>query len=136
MEPVAEPDDFIEIETMTIDQFAGATALIISSIGALLTIIWQSRCLCRCRVGLSDKCYLFDCERRPPPVDEESGESKNKKKENKKEDKKNNKKPTDPIKPTQSSETLVPPQSPVGAKEPEPEPEIEPPSAEELRSLT
>lgn len=128
MEPVAEPDDFIEIETMTIDQFAGASALIISSIGALLTIIWQSRCLCRCRLGFSDKCYLWDCERRPPPVDEESGESKNKKKENKKEDKKNNKKPTDPIKQTESKEE--PEESLV------PEPEIEPPSAEELRSLT
>ena len=121
MEPVAEPDAFIEIETMTIDQFAGATALIISSVGALLTIIWQSRCLCKCRVGLSDKCYLFDCERRPPPVDEEAGEGKNKKK-----DKKDNKK--DPIKPTESKEE--PEESLV------PEPEIETPSDAELRSLT
>lgn len=130
MEPQPQPDDsLIEIETMTIDQFAGASALIISSIGALLTIIWQSRCLCKCRVGLSDRCYLFDCERRPPPVDEEAGEGTSKKKDKK--DKVNNKNNNNPPKPTESKETLVPPPAPEGA-EPEPEPE---PSDAELRSL-
>ena len=86
-----------KLEDFTIDQFAGASALIISSIGALLTIIWQSRCLCRVRIGLSDKCYLFDCERAPPKEDEEKKDKKDKK------DKKN---PDDTNNP---DETLIPP---------------------------
>mgnify|MGYP003133148727 CR=1 FL=1 len=68
-----------KLEDFTIDQFAGAAALIISSIGALLTIIWQSRCLCRVRIGFSDKCYLFDCERAPPKEEEEDKKKKDKK---------------------------------------------------------
>lgn len=121
MEPAPPPDDaFIEIETMTIDQFAGSMALIISSIGALLTIIWQSRCLCKCRIGLGDQCYLFDCSREPPPPDEEQAQRKKEKKEKSINEPKK-------AKPTVSSdETLVPP------KEPEPEPE---PSDAELSSL-
>ena len=65
-----------QLQNFTIDQFAGSAALIIGSIGALLTIIWQSRCLCRCRIGCSDQCYIFDCSREPPPVvtDEEAGD--------------------------------------------------------------
>jgi len=63
------------LESFTIDQLAGSTALILGALGGLLTVIWKSRCLCRCRVGLSDKCYLFDCSREPPqpeqPVEEE-----------------------------------------------------------------
>lgn len=55
------------LQDFTIDQFAGALALILGSIGGLLMIIWKSRCLCRCRLGLSDKCYIFDCSREPPP---------------------------------------------------------------------
>ena len=66
------------LENFTIDQLAGSTALILGALGGLLTIIWKSRCLCRCRVGLSDKCYIFDCSREPPPpeqpVDEEGEE--------------------------------------------------------------
>ena len=56
-----------QLQDFTIDQFAGALALILGSIGGLLMIIWKSRCLCRCRLGLSDKCYIFDCSREPPP---------------------------------------------------------------------
>jgi len=55
------------LQNFTIDQFAGALALILGSVGGLLMIIWKSRCLCRCRIGCSDKCYIFDCERAPPP---------------------------------------------------------------------
>jgi len=55
------------LQDFTIDQFAGAAALILGSIGGLLMIIWKSRCVCRCRLGLSDKCYIFDCSREPPP---------------------------------------------------------------------
>ena len=32
------------LQDFTIDQFAGATALIISSVGGLLMILWKSRC--------------------------------------------------------------------------------------------
>ena len=35
-------------------------------------VIWQRRCLCRCKIGISDQCYLFDCSREPPPIGAES----------------------------------------------------------------
>ena len=50
------------LQDFTIDQAAGSAALVIGSIGVLLTIIWQSRCHCKCNL-----CYIFQCERRPPP---------------------------------------------------------------------
>ena len=50
------------LQDFTIDQAAGSAALVIGSVGALLTIIWQSRCHCKCNL-----CYIFQCERRPPP---------------------------------------------------------------------
>ncbi len=59
-------DDLINIEKMSIDQFAGSVVLILGAIGSLLLVIWQSRCACKCRIGLSDKCYIFDCSREPP----------------------------------------------------------------------
>jgi hypothetical protein len=58
------------LQDFTIDQAAGSAALVIGSIGALLTIIWQSKCHCKCNL-----CYLFQCERRPPPDGEQGGES-------------------------------------------------------------
>lgn len=63
-----------QLQDFTIDQFAGAAALILGSIGGLLMIIWKSRCACRCRLGLSDKCYIFDCSREPPPDAADSDE--------------------------------------------------------------
>ena len=94
-----------QLENFTIDQFAGSAALIIGSIGALLTIIWQSRCHCKCNL-----CYLFQCERRPPPDDVE--------------------RPVDDAaavepEPEPEPEMLIPPKSALGP-EPEPEPEPEP----------
>ena len=65
-----------QLQDFTIDQLAGATALVLGSVGGLLMIIWKSRCACRMRLGCSDKCYIFDCERKPPPdnsSDEEEG---------------------------------------------------------------
>jgi hypothetical protein len=59
-----------QLQDFTIDQLAGATALVLGSIGGLLMIIWKSRCACRVRLGLSDKCYVFDCERKPPDPNE------------------------------------------------------------------
>ena len=63
------------IQPATIDQAAGALALSLGALGSLLLVIWQSRCLCRCRIGLSDKCYLFDCSREPPPVENDDENS-------------------------------------------------------------
>ena len=60
-----------ELQDFTIDQFAGALALSLGAIGSLLLVIWQSRCLCRCRVGCSDTCYIFDCSREPPQPEDE-----------------------------------------------------------------
>ena len=60
----------IQIDKMSVDQFAGAVVLILGAVGSLLLVIWQSKCACRCRIGLSEKCYIFDCERRPPSEEE------------------------------------------------------------------
>lgn len=64
-----------ELENFTIDQFAGATALILGSFGGLLMIIWKSRCHCKFNL-----CYVCQCERKPPAdgtnddSDEEQGQ--------------------------------------------------------------
>ena len=58
-----------KLQDFTIDQMAGALALSLGAIGTLLLVIWQSRCACRCRLGFSDKCYIFDCSREPPPIE-------------------------------------------------------------------
>lgn len=78
------------LQDFTIDQLAGATALVLGSVGGLLMIIWKSRCACRMRIGCSDKCYVFDCERKPPPDDSDDDDNtkdkdKDKKKKKKKE---------------------------------------------------
>jgi len=59
------------MEDFTISDFAQAFVLGLGAISALLLVVWQSRCLCRCRIGLSDQCYIFDCTREPPPPDAE-----------------------------------------------------------------
>jgi hypothetical protein len=78
-------EDFIEIDTMSVDQLAGAVVLILGAVGSLLLVIWQSKC--HCKVNL---CYLFQCERRPPNEDEmkslKEQAKKMKDKQNKKED--------------------------------------------------
>ena len=61
-----------ELQDYTVDQAAGAIALTLGALGSLLLVIWQSRCLCRCRIGISDQCYIFDCSREPPPLDPET----------------------------------------------------------------
>eukprot|EP01043_Picozoa_sp_COSAG02_P069499 COSAG02_NODE_11935_length_1628_cov_635.321125_1_plen_129_part_00 len=103
-----------QLQDFTIDQLAGASALILGSVGGLLMIIWKSRCACRMRLGFSDKCYIFDCERKPP--DEADSDEEDNKKDKKPKDKKpKDKKP----KPEPAPEPQE--QSP----EPEAEPEIE-----------
>ena len=88
------------LQDFTIDQLAGASALILASVGGLLLTIWKSRCACRMRIGCSDKCYVFDCERAPPP-DNSSDE------EDSKEKKKPNKPETEP-EPEPEPEKLLP----------------------------
>tara|TARA_R110002020_G_scaffold57152_1_gene157591 strand:+ start:309 stop:671 length:363 start_codon:yes stop_codon:yes gene_type:complete len=102
-----------QLQDFTIDQFAGATALILGSFGGLLMIIWKSRCACRMRVGCSDKCYIFDCERSPPPDDKDSDDEetskkgKDKDKDKKKKDKKKKKEPVE-VEEEVEEEALVP----------------------------
>ena len=67
-------EDMIEIKEMTIDQLAGAVVLFLGAVGSLLLVIWQSRCACKCRIGCSDKCYIFDCSREPPPIEDKNDE--------------------------------------------------------------
>ena len=74
------------MEDFTISDFAQAFVLGLGAISALLLVIWQSRCLCRCRIGISDQCYIFDCQRSPPPLKEDKKEEENKKEEDKKEE--------------------------------------------------
>jgi hypothetical protein len=116
-----------KLQDFTIDQLAGALALSLGAVGTLLLVIWQSRCSCRCRLGLSDKCYIFDCAREPPPLEED--------------DKK--KKKIDPKKPVAAANTAERRREsfelseqevqsgtfPETEPEPEPEPEIIPKSA-------
>ena len=69
---IADDEAMIEIKEMTIDQLAGAVVLFLGAVGSLLLVIWQSRCACRCRIGCSDRCYIFDCSREPPPIKDEN----------------------------------------------------------------
>ena len=89
------------LQDFTIDQLAGSVALSLGALGSLLLVIWQSRCLCRCRIGLSDEMFCFDCSREPPPIEQGGDE--------------------------EGEETLVPPKTKKKkTNEPEPEPEPEP----------
>ena len=63
-----------QMKDFDIDQLAASVALMLGAVGSLLLVVWQSRCLCRLRLGCSDTCYVFDCERQPPPVDPENPE--------------------------------------------------------------
>ena len=58
----------VSMEDFTISDLAQAVVLGLGAISALLLVLWQSRCLCRCRLGVSDQCYIFDCTREPPPI--------------------------------------------------------------------
>jgi hypothetical protein len=86
--PIADEPDMIEIKEMTIDQLAGAVVLFLGAVGSLLLVIWQSRCACKCRIGCSDKCYIFDCSREPPPADPKKAKDKDKDKDKDKEEEK------------------------------------------------
>lgn len=103
-----------EIQDMSVDQLAGAIVLVLGAVGSLLLVIWQSRCACKCRIGISDKCYLFDCSREPPPPPDKEGDKDKKNKKDKKEDAKQQ-----DLEKQQEEEEIVP-------KETEPEPEPQP----------
>ena len=109
-----------KLQDFTIDQFAGALALSLGAVGTLLLVIWQSRCACKCRLGCSDSCYLFDCSRDPPPIEVAEDKDKDKKQDKilKKEDK-ILKKENEILKRSQSFD--------MKDREPEPEPELLPP---------
>ena len=86
MSEVDTSDTFIKVDTMSIDQLAGAFVMIAGAIGSLLLVVWQSRCHCKMNL-----CYIFQCERRPPNEEEmkglkEQSKSLKEKKEDKKED--------------------------------------------------
>lgn len=126
MSESAQEGDFIEIDKMSVDQLAGAFVLIMGAIGSLLLVIWQSKCRCSCRIGLSDTCYIFDCTREPPTTDELktlADETKALNRKQKKIDKKEDKK-------LPKEEEIVSPKKPLSRQnsfsiEPEPEPEPE-----------
>ena len=96
-----------QMKDFDIDQLAASVALMLGAVGSLLLVVWQSRCLCRLRLGCSDTCYVFDCERQPPPVDTENPGDEAVK----------NRAAVDG-----ASEPLVPPEKPTSKAESEPEP--------------
>ena len=118
---MAEDQDVIEIDPMSVDQLAGAVVLILGAIGSLLLVVWQSKC--HCKVNL---CYLFQCERRPPNEEEMKGLKNQAKKLNKKEDKilKKEEQILNEVE-EQKTPRLIPQKSQDLQPEPEPEPELE-----------
>jgi hypothetical protein len=57
---------FGKMDDFSLSDLAGSGAIILASIGGLLTIILSSRCYLKCRLGLTDDCNLCMCERKPP----------------------------------------------------------------------
>lgn len=107
---------FGNMDDYSLSDLAGSGAIILASIGGLLTIILSSRCYCKFRLGLTDDCNLCMCERKPPPDPENPEETDDKKD---KKDKKPVKKPPLPKKPKKEEIVL----ESASDEEPEPEPE-------------
>ena len=53
------------LQSFNINELAGASGLVLGALGALLAIIFKSRCHCKLNL-----CYLCQCERKPPPEKE------------------------------------------------------------------
>ena len=62
--------DFGKMDDFSLSDLAGSTAIILASCGGLLTVIFSSRCLIKCRLGLTDDCNICMCERKPPTEEE------------------------------------------------------------------
>lgn len=128
---MSDNGDIIQIERMSVDQFAGSVVLILGAVGSLLLVIWQSRCACKCRIGLSDHCYLFDCSREPPTQEQldnlkEEAEKKKKEKDLKKSEKeKEDKNKLWGQAEGEDPESIQSPREPLVPRGTEPEPEIE-----------
>jgi len=71
---------FGNMDDYSLSDLAGSGAIILASIGGLLTIILSSRCYIKCRLGLTDNCNVCMCERKPPPDPENPDEDDKKKK--------------------------------------------------------
>jgi len=69
------------MDDYSLSDLAGSGAIILASIGGLLTIILSSRCYIKCRLGLTDNCNICMCERKPPPDPEDPDDPKKKKKD-------------------------------------------------------
>ena len=50
------------LQSFNINEFAGASGLILGALGGLLAVIFKSRCHCKMNL-----CFLCQCERKPPP---------------------------------------------------------------------
>ena len=53
------------LQSFNINELAGAAGLVLGALGALLAVIFKSRCHCKLNM-----CYLCQCERKPPPEKE------------------------------------------------------------------
>lgn len=99
-----------KMEEFNINELAGATGLILGAVSGILVVIFKSRCYCKFRVGVNDKCSICMCERKPPPDPQESDDEKDKKTNEKKE-----------IIPVEVQEQNTPRLVPQKSNEPEPE---------------
>ncbi len=72
---------FGNMDDYSLSDLAGSGAIILASVGGLLTIILSSRCYIKCRLGLTDNCNICMCERKPPPDPEDPDDDKKKKKD-------------------------------------------------------
>ena len=102
----------LKMEEFNINELAGATGLILGAVSGILVVIFKSRCYCKFRVGINDKCSICMCERKPPPdpIDSDDEKDKTEKKE---------------VIPVEVEEQRTPRLVPKKSNEPEPEPEPE-----------
>ena len=96
---------FGNMDDYSLSDLAGSGAIILASIGGLLTIILSSRCYIKCRLGLTDNCHICMCERKPPPDPEDPDDPKKKKNDK-------TQTPTQAPDMTRPTQSLEPPQGP------------------------
>ena len=54
------------LENFSVDQAAGASVLLLTAVGGLISIILKSRCECDLNF-----CWIWRCHRKPPPLEPE-----------------------------------------------------------------